>query len=72
MECNPAYVPRIIPAMYAYFTYLSNQLAREPPLEQSYPWTWVRIADMQWSIEWLYDNYPTDAAHQQLLRSGIA
>ena len=66
---NPTYLQRVVSAMYRYLGYLHRQLLRDPPLSlDHFPWTYVRISDMQLSAQWLYDHHPiNDTTQQQLL-----
>jgi hypothetical protein len=69
VECNPSYTQRVVQSMYRYYRYLLHQLQTSPPLIDSWPWTWVRISDMQYCVQWLYDHHPVNDTTQQLLLS---
>jgi hypothetical protein len=57
--------PRPIPAMYSYLHFLWRQYSDPSYKPTDYMWTYVRIEDMQTSIQWLYDHHPLD--QQQFL-----
>ena len=69
VECNPAYTERVVQSMYRYYAFLLQQLHASPPLIDSFPWTWVRISDMQYCVQWLYDTHPINDTTQQMLLS---
>ena len=58
---------RVVPAMHAYMQFLWKQYTNSTFRPQQWSWNYVRIQDMQTSVEWLYDFHATPEQQQFLL-----